>query len=316
MKNNSRVKSVLHAFLCFAPILAVAGCSHSRVSSKDAAVPNVHVFSSPEGGIFANAYLVETSDHVVAIDATLLNSTSLALKAQLDAIGKPLAFVLLTHGHPDHYNGLTHLIEGSKAPILATLGATQVIQASDAAKEKQWAPVFGAEWPQPRTFPTRTVVDGESITVDRVKFTVHDLGPGESNSDSYWTMDAGSHRSAFIGDVVLNGVHAYLTDGHSSAWLKNISRLEGELQGAERLYPGHGAAGGLEILGWERTYLEAYRANVRKLARGKNHLTASQKKKLVAAMEKVLPNKKLEFLISLGADPVAAELAAEKSSRH
>ena len=68
--------------------------------------------------------------------------------------------------------------------------------------------------------------------------------------------------------MVLNHVHAYVTDGHSTAWLKNIARLEKELRGVDELYPGHGETGGLELLDWERNYLTEYRAAVRGLALG------------------------------------------------
>lgn len=278
----------------------------------DAADPQVHVFASAENGIFANAYLIETAHSVVVIDATLLESTSKALREKLIALGKPLKAVLITHGHPDHYNGVTNLIAGEKVDIVATAGTDRVIRESDAGKEKLWSPVFGAEWPKQRTFPNRILPDGGSLEIDGVKFTVHDLGHGESHSDSYWLMEAGGRKTAFIGDVVLNQVHAYVTDGHTTEWLKNIDRLEKELRGTTRLYPGHGEAGGLELLDWERRYLTEYRATVQSLAQGKPALTEDQKKELTTHMTTFLPNQKLAFLIPLGADPVAAELAAKQ----
>lgn len=140
----------------------------------------VHRYASGAPGIFANAYLVETAHGVVAIDATLTESDSKALRARLDSLNKPLRAVLLTHGHPDHYNGVTNLLQGAPVPVVATAGVDKVIRESDAAKELQWKPTFGAEWPARRSFPSRIVRDGESLAFDGVSFTVHDLGPGES----------------------------------------------------------------------------------------------------------------------------------------
>jgi len=139
---------------------------------------------------------------------------------------------------------------------------------------------------------------------------VHDLGPGESHSDSYWATDLGDGKIAFIGDAVLQGVHAYVTDGHTTQWLATLERLRRELAGAKVLYPGHGEPGDLGMLGWQKDYLEKYRAAVRDLAEGHARLSDEQKKQLVARMKVVLPSDRLEFLIPLGADPVAAELAA------
>jgi glyoxylase-like metal-dependent hydrolase (beta-lactamase superfamily II) len=274
-------------------------------------LPKVTVFKSPEAGIFSNAYLIETAHHVVVIDSTLLESTSKALRGQFEELNKPLAAVLITHGHPDHYNGITNLLNSEQVDVISTKAVDRVIREYDAAKEQQWRPVFGAEWPERRTFPNRTFNDGNSMVVDGVKFTVHDLGPGESHADSYWMVEAGGRRIAFIGDVVLDHVHAFMTDGHSKHWLQNIARLKEELKGVEMIYPGHGDAGGVELLEWERGYLKKYRSEVASLSQGHATLSDDEKSTLVHAMEAYLPNKKLEFLIALGADPVAAELKAE-----
>jgi glyoxylase-like metal-dependent hydrolase (beta-lactamase superfamily II) len=70
----------------------------------------IHVYSSGELGIFANAFLIETNNGIVVIDSTLTVSESKSLKARLDAIGKPLLAVILTHPHPDHVAGVTSLV--------------------------------------------------------------------------------------------------------------------------------------------------------------------------------------------------------------
>jgi glyoxylase-like metal-dependent hydrolase (beta-lactamase superfamily II) len=282
-----------------------------RAAEKPGA-PVVHRLAAEAAGIFANAYIVETDRGVVVIDGRLLTSDGKAVRARIEASKKPLLAVLVTHGHPDHYNGITEIVSGANVPIVATAGVDEVIRANDAAKEKQWSGTFGAEWPARRTFPNRIVKDGQSVTFGGLTFTVHDLGPGESHFDSYWTTELGGGRIAFIGDAVLHGVHAYLTDGHSARWLANLERLRRELAGARMLYPGHGEPGGLELLDWQKNYLERYRAEVKALAKGQALLSEDQKKELVARMKTVLPNDKLEFLIPLGADPVASELAAGK----
>lgn len=275
----------------------------------------VHRLAADAPGIFANSYLVETGSGVVVVDGRLLTSEGKAVRARVDATGKPLLAVLVTHGHPDHYNGITEIVAGAAVPVVATAGVDRVIRESDAAKERQWAATFGPDWPARRTFPNRVVKDGESVTFGGVRFTVHDLGPGESHSDSYWTADTGDGTVAFIGDTVLQGVHAYAADGHTGPWLANLERLRRALRGARRLYPGHGEPGGLELLEAQKTYLEAYRAAVGDLAKGAPRVPDDQKGELVARMKRVLPTDRLEFLIPLGADAVAAELASASPHR-
>jgi len=274
--------------------------------------PVVHRFDAGEAGLYVNAYLVETPSGIVAIDATLTESSSKALRATLDSLGKPLLAVLLTHGHPDHYNGVTNLVAGTTVPgvpILATAGVDSVIRANDAAKDAQWRPVFKDEWPSSRTFPNRIVRDGDTVSFGGVTFSVHDLGPGESHHDSYWLLE-GPSRAAFVGDEVLHGVHAYAADGHTTRWLANLEQLSTALQGVATIYPGHGDPGGPGILVWQRDYLLAYRQAVAELSHDRPTLTPPAKTELVARMKQYLPTTRLEFLIVLGADPVAAELRA------
>src|SRR5215470_668258 len=295
------------SFLLVGSIAAVAGPASPPPSV-------VHRLAADASGIFANAYLVEAPKGVVVVDGRLLTSEGKAVRARIESLGKPLLAVLVTHGHPDHYNGITEIVAGADVPVLATAGVDRVIREYDAAKEKQWAATFGPDWPAKRTFPNRIVKDGESVAFGGLSFTVHDLGPGESHSDSYWTTDLDEGQVAFIGDAVLEGVHAYLSDGHSTAWLANLDRLGRDLTRAVQIYPGHGQPGGLELLAGQKAYLEKYRAAVADLARTQPRLSDEQKKELVARVKAARPTDRLEFLIPLGADPVAAELAGERKA--
>lgn len=281
------------------------------IKNEMAVDPQIHIFSTGEEAILANAYLVETLSGLVAIDGTLTVSTSKALRDKIDKIHKPLQAVLVTHGHPDHYNGIAKITGNKKIPVIATKGVNEVIRKYDQAKEKQWTPMFGKEWPIKRTFPNKVLNSGESVSFDGLRFTVHELGPGESHNDSYWVMEA-ANRYAFIGDEVLNGVHAYVTDGHTSQWLKNLEILKVKLAGVKKIFPGHGAAGGLELLDWQIGYLKHYRKTVQDLAQGKPSLNDLQKEKLDQEMRKYLPDGRLVFLITLGADAVASELSQQQ----
>lgn len=285
------------------------------VSAFAAGEFTVHTYSAPASGIFVNAYIVETEQSLIVIDATLTVSDARAVRAKVDALGKPLGAVLLTHGHPDHYNGVTDLLQGmSGVPVVAVAGVDRVIRDFDNLKESQWKPMFKDEWPARRTFPTRIVADGDSISFDGVRFVVHDLGAGESHHDSYWTATGPSQKAAFIGDVVIHRMHAYLSDGHSTAWIRNLERLRADLRdaGVRVLYPGHGPSGGPGMLDWQRGYLERYRAAVAQIGKGRSALSEDEKRRLAETMHRYLPVEHLAFLIPLGADAVAAELAPKR----
>jgi glyoxylase-like metal-dependent hydrolase (beta-lactamase superfamily II) len=265
--------------------------------------PIVHSYRSGASGIYSNAYVVELKNGLVVVDATLTVSSAKEVRTMIDEIGKPVYAILITHGHPDHYNGLTEITKGLQIPIYSTQGVVEVIKQYDQEKEKQWKPMFQDEWPVKRTFPNHVVKDGETLTFEDTQFTVYDLGAGESHSDSYWVMKHGSVKEAFIGDVVLYKVHAYLSDGHVSSWLEHLNTLKTSLKDVSILYPGHGLAGGLEMLDWQKQYLETYLKNLKPLWEDKQ-ITEEEKNVLVKKMKEFLDSEKLTFLIGLGAEPV------------
>jgi glyoxylase-like metal-dependent hydrolase (beta-lactamase superfamily II) len=300
---RSRVILLMQCLMCLL-------CSHA-VAKARAGAPAIHQVTASAQGLSVNCYIVEGQHGLVAIDSALTVSDAKALRTKVDALQKPLIAILLTHGHPDHYNGVSYLIEGRKVPVFATTAVAKVIRDYDMPKEKQWKQVFGAEWPPQRTFPDHEVKDGEKVTFDGLTFVVHDLGPGESYADSYWALE-GPKRAVFIGDVVLSGSHAYTNDGHTTEWLKNLDRLTRDLKGIKQVYPGHGPAGDVSILGWQKQYLTTYRREIDALRAGSSKLTEQQKKVLVERMKAAYPAAGNDFMIALGADTVAAELAGAR----
>jgi glyoxylase-like metal-dependent hydrolase (beta-lactamase superfamily II) len=289
--------------------LSLAGCAASSPPAASEPV-RLHTHASAEPGIFANAYMLETRRGLMVVDATLTVTEGRRLRSRVDALGKPLLAVFITHGHPDHYNGLTELLaERPPVPVYATQATDRIIRDWDARKERQWKPVFGAEWPVERTFPSHTVGDGETVTVDQVSFTAHDLGPGECHHDSYWIARHATTSDVFIGDLVFSGEHSYVSDGHTTQWLASIERLRGSLPSSARLHPGHGPAGGVELLDAQERYLNRYRAEVARIAQGRPQLSDAEEAELLSAMTAHLPSGRLTFLITAGADAVAAELA-------
>jgi len=273
--------------------------------------PNVaiHAYASAESGIFVNAYLVETRGGVVAVDATLTESDSKAFRRAAEQLGKPLLAVLVTHPHPDHVAGITNLVAGSKTPIIATRPVVELMRRLEEPKRQQWTPVFGAEWVQRWTYPDTIVESGETRTFDGVSFSVLDLGPGgDAEANSVWLLES-PVRTAFLGDLVFNGTHAYVADGYLLAWLANLARIERLCEGMDIVFPGHGApAGPRELLARQRDYLLTLASQVKELAEGASTLTEEAKKELERRMIGRYPEAGLGFLIAMSADPIAREL--------
>jgi glyoxylase-like metal-dependent hydrolase (beta-lactamase superfamily II) len=276
----------------------------------------IHTYTAAEGGLFVNSYLLETPAGVVVVDTNLLVSDIAALKARLAALHKPLLGVFITHAHPDHFNGALELVRDREVPVHATSGVVKVIGEVAGAKRAQWRPVYGAEWPTETYYPNNELGDGQPVMVDGLTITARELGPGESHADSILLVQPAGGAGAplaFTGDLGFGHAHPYTADGHTGAWLATLDRLAEELarSGVRRLLPGHGAPTGMGLLADQRRYLLFYREVVRRLADGAPKLSDAAKGDLEAMMRRFLPDAPLTWMIGLGADAVAAELAAE-----
>jgi glyoxylase-like metal-dependent hydrolase (beta-lactamase superfamily II) len=251
-----------------------------------------------------NAYVVETPRAVVIVDTTLTVSDGRALRSLAEHIGKPLAAVLVTHAHPDHYGGAAEIITDGQVPFVATQGVDAVIRRDDEVKEQIIRPMFGDEWPRERMFPNHTISDGETMSFDGVPFTVVDLGPGESPHDSVWLV--GDERAlAFAGDSAYERMHCYLADGFWESWLANIARLRSELPAGAEVHFGHGEPSNTPPFDWQEGYITTFVEAIRSSDWSDRE---SAKAAVVKAMTEYLPAKDLEFLMELSIEPVARRL--------
>src|SRR5215469_466777 len=188
--------------------------------------PVVHTYRAAESGLNVNSYLVEDSSGVVVVDTNLLVSDIEALCARLRALKKPLLAVLVTHAHPDHFNGVLALVRDHEVPVYAAAGVGRMIGEIADAKREQWSPTYGAEWPAETYYPNSLLADRDQVRLGGLTFTVRELGPAESHADSFFLLSAdGRGPVAFTGDLAFHGMHPYTADGHSSRWLTALGVL-------------------------------------------------------------------------------------------
>ena len=52
-----------------------------------------------------NSYVIEGSEGLIIVDGQLTVSDARAVRAVVDGFDRPVAAMIITHGHPDHYAG-------------------------------------------------------------------------------------------------------------------------------------------------------------------------------------------------------------------
>jgi glyoxylase-like metal-dependent hydrolase (beta-lactamase superfamily II) len=255
-----------------------------------------------EGAVMAvNSYLVHGPGGVVVVDGQLTVSDAQTVRNAIERTGQDLAGVLITHPHPDHYAG-AGLIAPPAVPVLATAAVADIIRRDDALKDGIVGPMMGEQWPTRRRFPDQIVEPGTTVSLAGLRFTVHDAGPGESHADSIWSM--GSRW--FTGDVLCPGMDAYLADGHYQAWLASVDRLRDAPADAV-FYAGHGAPAGRDGIAAQRAYIEAFVDAVR---HGLGLDAGQRRGQVLARMRPLVTDHRLQFLMELSIEPVAAALRA------
>ncbi len=162
-----------------------------------------------------NSYIVDCGNgEAICIDpGPAIESHIKALVAECARISTRLAWICLTHGHPDH------------APAAALLRARTGAQVAAAANS--------------RVAHDRDVDDGDTIAAGDVALRAI-AAPGHSSD--HVVFYEGKERALFTGDVVLGQGYVAVAppDGDMRAYVRTLQRLRAEYAQAQTIYGGHG----------------------------------------------------------------------------
>lgn len=274
--------------------------------------PRIHTYVSKEPMVRPNAFVIEADTGLVIVDTTLTMSDSRALKQMADGLGKPLAGILLTHGHPDHIAGTTNIAPKGEVPIYALGSVHDLMKASEEAKHEQWSAMFKEEWIPKWVYPNTIVEPGERVTIAGLTFTVVDLGAGgDSDANSIWLLE-NDCQAAFVGDFLYSESHAYMMDGSILRWVANLKRFGELLERYATLYVGHGPASDHSLIHKQQQYFETASVALLEATAGSAMLTDATKKKYEDMMLAKYPSYGFTLTVALSADALAKELIGAK----
>lgn len=268
--------------------LAAAGVAHAQPKLT------ATVFTASPGGFLVDSTLVAGDKDAILIDAQFDLADAHRLVAMILESKKNLTTVYITHGHPDHYFGLTVIQQAfPKAKLVALPATVTEIKKTWQDKVKQWGPLYGDLVTSKPVLPV--AMQGTTLTLEGQALEVHGGVQGDAADNSYVWIP--SIKAVVAGDIVYRGVHAWTRETNAAqrkAWRKTLDELAALKP--DTVIAGHkdpkqkDDAAGLDAT---RAYLEAFDAAV---ASSKTSAEAQQKVKAK------YPEAQLDIILQLGAD--------------
>jgi glyoxylase-like metal-dependent hydrolase (beta-lactamase superfamily II) len=270
----------------------------------------IHTYSSPEDAFLVNSFLIETANGVVVVDTQFLVTPAKTLKQKAIALGKPLLGVIITHPHPDHYNGTAILLDGlDTVPIYATQATYDGVKETETPKREFWSPMYKDEYPTSTLLPTEIIEVGEPLLIDDVNLVIDDLGAGEASDITVIYLP--KQHQLITSDLVYYRVHPWLAEARSQQWLEQLHLVKERYKDAVKVFNGHGGHSTLQGLDEQIDYITLFRELVDRHRQG-GVVSEEHKSKIREAMVEKYPNYPLDFLIEMNVDGVAKELASYK----
>ncbi|WP_397377029.1 MBL fold metallo-hydrolase [Pseudomonas sp.] len=237
----------LRSLLASAGLLTLATTAMAQPLTLD-------VYNPGDKAVFAvTSTLISGERDVILVDAQFSTREAQELVERIQASGKNLTTIFISHGDPDFYFGLDTLTRAfPKAKVLATAETIAYIEKSRAPKLAYWGPILKD------TAPARTVVpqalQGDHLMLEgqRLELVGHD-----PKHTSLWIP---SIKAVVGGVLTYANIHPWIADAQTpqarQTWLKSLDELEA-LQ-PKTLVPGHfmgQAKLNLDDLRFTRNYL-------------------------------------------------------------
>ena len=222
--------------------------------------PGVYALVGGEGK--TNSGFVVTEKGVIVIDTQGPGELAKLLKEKIkETTAKPITHVINTHYHGDHSFGNQYFSEGL---IIAHENTRKALIENDEGHRTMFRKFFGAESLKEfsLTLPEATFTDRMILRHGgRTMELIYAGAKAHTDGDIFvWLPE---ERVLFAGDLLYSGRLPLLNDGETTGALKAIDKITST--DASVLVPGHGPVSTIDDALRYKGYIEALRAEVKKM---------------------------------------------------
>jgi glyoxylase-like metal-dependent hydrolase (beta-lactamase superfamily II) len=230
---------------------SAAAPNGDTAGSKEAAAParmgsilvnqfgpvKIHSYLSPADGLRVNTQMIEGPSAVVIFDSQLLLPYAEEVASYVQALGKPVDRIILSHAHTDHWGGLQVLTERfPDTRVFALEGIADQIRAGGPARLEGLRKNYGDKAASKVTVPTETIGEGlqriDGVTYDFRRFV-------DAESDLQLAALLPEQKVLLAFDLVFSPKQHVFTGGkHFDHWLIALESLKA-LQGYDTIIIGH-----------------------------------------------------------------------------
>ncbi|WP_431483331.1 MBL fold metallo-hydrolase [Pseudomonas solani] len=259
----------------------LAGATLIAATGSALAQPlQLQVYNPGDKAVFPVTSSLILGEHdALLVDAQFSSHEADELVKRIQASGKRLTTIFISHGDPDFYFGLDTLLRAfPEAKVLATAPTIEHIKATKDLKLAYWGPILkdGA----PKTVVVPQPLKGNSLELEGQRIEVIGLDGADPAHTGLWIP---SLRTQLGGVLVSGNMHVWTADSQSVEsrrnWIAALDRIEALKP--EQVIPGHylgERAAGLGDLHFTRDYLKALEQELPK-AKNAAELTAAMKKR-------------------------------------